>query len=189
MAMEGLGIFFKKQFLFRPTFARIYMGNGHYFANKLASGDKETGDPQTEKNDLDYIDYSSMIVFQMEALDGSLQKILGTQPAGAFLYKCPQGQISNSAGHSVSGDITIYDCESETNKEDNYVDLNCLLKPATFDSLTTAIYTGGRELLSKATLLVQLNIDRDKFQLSKGDNLFQIPDLAIYFDIGSKRDR
>ena len=63
------------------------------------------------------------------------------------------------------------------------------MNPFTFDQIASAIIEGGRELLGKAALTVQLKGDRDKIgDIAKPGNMFLLEDLVVSFEIGEKFD-
>ena len=112
----------------------------------------------------------------------------GKRPATALLYRHQTGFKKNADGEIIRGELNIADLSEEDERVVS-VEVVGLLYPFTFDQIASAIIEGGRELLAKAALTVQLKGDRDKIgEIAKPGNMFLLEDLVVSFEIGEKFD-
>lgn len=180
MSEEGLS--FKLPVAFTINFAKLWFGSGPFH---LQFAEEENESSNEEKVSISY----QTIYFEMKVKNnGKLRRLLGKRPATALLYRHQTGFKKNADGEIIRGELNIADLSEEDERVVS-VEVVGLLNPFTFDQIASAIIEGGRELLAKAALTVQLKGDRDKIgEIAKPGNMFLLEDLVVSFEIGEKFD-
>ncbi len=172
------GLDLKKTISFSIIGAKLVYGNGP-FEEVIRS---QEGEEISDRTGL------AILYLTIKPRDYQLARLLENNSAGAKIYRHPIGQELTGTGVPARGQLNII-----ANRVDvqggKSVEVIGFLQPEVFDSVTTAITSGGTPLLAKSRLRIGLKEEADKIDFDRPNGVLQaefflIDDLSISFEIG-----